>query len=46
MNNSVSKVVQILIKNTSTLDFSIPVLVELKKRGVVTVIDLCRRKFA
>ena len=45
MNNSVSKVVQILIKNTSTLDFSIPVLVELKKRGhKVTVIDLCRKK--
>lgn len=40
-----SKIVQILIKNTSTLDFSIPVLIELKKRGhEVILIDLCRKK--
>lgn len=40
-----SKIVQILIKNTSTLDFSIPVLLELKKRGhEVILIDLCRKK--
>lgn len=40
-----SKIVQILIKNTSTLDFSIPVLIELKKRGhEVILIDLCRNK--
>ena len=39
------KIVQILIKNTSTLDFSLPILIELKNRGhEIIIIDLCRKK--